>query len=65
MSNDTMDPNYIWPLVLLTDLCAPSQARLIGLIQTTLEDDLKSHSSDYFAASFQAQNIIQEVKVHA
>ncbi|KAJ5199462.1 hypothetical protein N7491_011333 [Penicillium cf. griseofulvum] len=62
MSNDAIDPDYIWPLVLLTDLSSPSQTKLIGLIQQTLKDDLKLHSADYFGASAQTKDV-SEVNV--
>ncbi|KAJ5512873.1 hypothetical protein N7463_002425 [Penicillium fimorum] len=62
MLDEPMDPGYIWPLVLLADLCASSQANLIGLIQQTLKDDLELHSDDYFGLT--SQEDITEVKVH-
>ncbi|KAJ5836255.1 hypothetical protein N7447_002281 [Penicillium robsamsonii] len=62
MLDEPMDPGYIWPLVLLADLCASSQAKLIGLIQQTLKDDLELRSDDYFEAA--SQKDITEVKVH-
>lgn len=62
MSNNAMDPDYIWPLVLLTDLCAPSLEKLTGLVQSTLKDDLKLHSDNYGGTSFH-ENLTQ-VNVH-
>ncbi|KAJ6096291.1 hypothetical protein N7486_007037 [Penicillium sp. IBT 16267x] len=50
MSDDVIDPDYIWPLVLLTELSVPSLEKLIGLVQSTLKDDLQLHSADYFGA---------------
>ncbi|KAJ5360066.1 hypothetical protein N7517_009257 [Penicillium concentricum] len=61
MLDEPMDPAYIWPLVLLADLSAPSQAMLIGRIQQTLNDDLELRSDDYFGAAFQEG--VTEVKV--
>lgn len=59
-----MDPHYTWPLVLLTDLCASSQANLTGLVKSIVEDDLKSHSDKYFGTSAQAKNATHNVNVN-
>lgn len=64
MSDDLMDPHYTWPLVLLTDLCASSQAKLSGLVKSTLEDNLESYSDQYFGASAQAENDTHKVNVN-
>ena len=61
MSDDRMDPHYTWPLVLLTDLCASSQAKLSGLVKSTLEDNLESNSDQYFGTSAQAENATPKV----
>ncbi|KAJ5505321.1 hypothetical protein N7453_004278 [Penicillium expansum] len=64
MPDDRMDPHYTWPLVLLTDLCASSQANLTGLVKSIVEDDLKSHSDKYFGTSAQAKNATHNVNVN-
>lgn len=64
MSDDRMDPHYTWPLVLLTDLCASSQAKLSGLVKSTLEDNLESNSDQYFGTSAQAENATPKVNVN-
>lgn len=63
MSDETIDPNYVWPLVLLTELSASDQAKLLGLVKTTLKEDLQRHSTNYFGASFQVNELPQEVNV--
>ncbi|KGO73400.1 hypothetical protein PITC_085380 [Penicillium italicum] len=64
MPDDRIDLHYTWPLVLLTDLCASSQKNLTGLVKSTLEDDLESHSDKYFGASTQAENATHKVNVN-
>ncbi|KUM66019.1 hypothetical protein ACN42_g1050 [Penicillium freii] len=64
MPDDRMDPHYTWPLVLLTDLCASSQAELNGLVKSTLEDNIKSHSDLYFGTSARAENVTHKVNVN-
>lgn len=63
MPDETIDPNYVWPLVLLTELSASDQAKLLRLVKTTLKDDLQSHSTDYFGASFQVNELSHKVNV--
>lgn len=63
MSDESIDPDYIWPLVLLTELCASDHAKILGLVQSTLKDDFELHSADYFGASFQVDDLPREVNV--
>ncbi|CRL22109.1 unnamed protein product [Penicillium camemberti] len=52
---EPIDPDYVWPLVLLTDLDETNQAKLVGFVESTLKKDLKSHSKHYFGDQFQAK----------
>lgn len=52
---EPIDPDYVWPLVLLTDLDETNQAKLVGFVESTLKKDLKSHSKYYFGDQFQAK----------
>ncbi|KAJ6188711.1 hypothetical protein N7519_003619 [Penicillium mononematosum] len=48
-------PDYLWPLVLLTDLDETSQEKLAGFVESTLKEDLKHHSEQYFGDEFQGE----------
>ncbi|KAJ5467051.1 hypothetical protein N7475_004803 [Penicillium sp. IBT 31633x] len=48
---ENIDPNYLWPLIPLADLDETSQAKLVGLVQSMLEKDLRScvkHCLQYY-----------------
>ncbi|KAJ5082421.1 hypothetical protein N7532_011464 [Penicillium argentinense] len=57
-----IDPNYSWPLVLLTDLDESCQTRLIDNTRSTIAKDIQCHSKFYFGEDSQLE--ITEDKVN-
>jgi hypothetical protein len=52
---EPVDPDYSWPLILLTDLDETRQAQLVRLVKWAIKKDLKSYYRHYFGNEFQGK----------